>query len=149
MPRPLIILSQSDSFIQTVNINSGTKWQTVQIHIRWILQKPTDLDLHCLQRQGISWLSRTKVNYSSCKEILDHIKNFVDVRVAPAYYKVKTSTEEWELSSLFSSVRQNSEMKLTVKFYSLQTSFLGDSKVDVSAWINGLTNKWMNRNLHT
>ena len=27
-----------------------------------ILQKPTDLDLHCLQRQGISWFSRTRVN---------------------------------------------------------------------------------------
>ena len=24
--------------------------------------KPTDLDLHCLQRQGISGFSRTKVN---------------------------------------------------------------------------------------
>ena len=24
-------------------------------------QKPTDLDLHCLQRQGISWFSRTMV----------------------------------------------------------------------------------------
>ena len=26
------------------------------------LKKPTDLDLHCLQRQGISELSRTRVN---------------------------------------------------------------------------------------
>ena len=26
------------------------------------LKKPTDLDLHCLQRQGISGLSRTRVN---------------------------------------------------------------------------------------
>ena len=25
-------------------------------------QKPTDLDLHCLQRQGISGFSRTRVN---------------------------------------------------------------------------------------
>ena len=37
-----------------------TKWQTVQIQISWLLQ-PTDLDLHCLQRQGISGLSRTRV----------------------------------------------------------------------------------------
>ena len=28
------------------------------------LQKPTDLDLHCLQRQGISGFSRTRVNGS-------------------------------------------------------------------------------------
>ena len=39
-----------------------TEWQTVQIQISWLLQKPTDLDLHCLQMQGISWFSRTRVN---------------------------------------------------------------------------------------
>ena len=34
----------------------------MQIQISWLLQKkPTDLDLHCLQRQGISGLSRTRV----------------------------------------------------------------------------------------
>ena len=33
----------------------------MQIQISWLLQKPTDLDLHCLQRQGISWFSRTSV----------------------------------------------------------------------------------------
>ena len=33
----------------------------MQIQISWLLQKPTDLDLHCLQRQGISGFSRTKV----------------------------------------------------------------------------------------
>ena len=33
MPRPLIILSQSDSLIQIADINSDTKWQTVQIQI--------------------------------------------------------------------------------------------------------------------
>ena len=48
MPHSLIILSQSDSLIQIVDINSDTKWQTVQIQ-----SQPTDLDLHCLQRQGI------------------------------------------------------------------------------------------------
>ena len=26
----------------------------MQIQISWLLQKPSDLDLHCLQRQGIS-----------------------------------------------------------------------------------------------
>ena len=49
-------------------------WSTVlsiQIHIlndkmcrfqiSWLLQKPTDLDLHCLHRQGISRFSRTRV----------------------------------------------------------------------------------------
>ena len=29
-----------------------SKWQIVQIQIRWLLEKPSDLDLHCLQKQG-------------------------------------------------------------------------------------------------
>ena len=34
----------------------------MQIQISWLLQKPTDLDRHCLQRQGIFWFSRTRVD---------------------------------------------------------------------------------------
>ena len=34
----------------------------MQIQISWLLQKPSDLDLHYLQRQGISGFSRTRVN---------------------------------------------------------------------------------------
>ena len=37
----------------------------MQILISWLLQKPTDLDLHCLQRQGISRFSRTTINVFS------------------------------------------------------------------------------------
>ena len=33
----------------------------MQIQISWLLQKPTDLDLHCLQSQDISGFSRTRV----------------------------------------------------------------------------------------
>ena len=33
----------------------------MQIQISWLLQKPTDLDLHCLQGQNISGFSRTRV----------------------------------------------------------------------------------------
>ena len=62
MPRPLPIFSKSDYLIRVFfYINSHTEWQTVQIQISWLLQKPTDLDLHCLQRQGISGFSRTRV----------------------------------------------------------------------------------------
>ena len=61
MPCPFPIFSQSDYLIQVVDINSNAEWQTVQIQISWLLQKPTDLDLHCLQRQGISGFSRTRV----------------------------------------------------------------------------------------
>ena len=33
------------------------------------LQKPTDLDLHCLQRQGISEFSRTRVKIGALRVI--------------------------------------------------------------------------------
>ena len=61
MPCPLPNFSQSDYLIQAVDMNSHTEWQTVQIQISWLLKKPTDLDLHCLQKQGISGFSRTWV----------------------------------------------------------------------------------------
>ena len=48
-PHPFLIFSQSDYLIMVVDIYSYTEWQTVQIQISWLLQKPTDLDLHCLQ----------------------------------------------------------------------------------------------------
>ena len=54
MPCPHLIVSQSDYLIQGVDTNSHTEKQTVQIKISWLFQKPTDLDLHCLQRQGIT-----------------------------------------------------------------------------------------------
>ena len=60
-----LIFSQSDCLFQIVAISSHTEWQTVQIQISWLLKKPTDLDLHCLQRQGISGFSRTRVKIMS------------------------------------------------------------------------------------
>ena len=61
MPLPLKIFSQSDNLIQVVHTKSNVEWQTVQIQISWLL------DLHCLQRQGISGFSRTRVNgFNSC-----------------------------------------------------------------------------------
>ena len=62
MPHPLLIYSQSNYLIQVVHAISNTERQTVQIQISWLLQKPTDLDLHCLQRQDISGISRTRIN---------------------------------------------------------------------------------------
>ena len=57
MSCPPLNVSQSDAFIQIVDINSHTEWQIVQL-----LKKPTDLDLHCLQKQVISGFSKTRVN---------------------------------------------------------------------------------------
>ena len=64
-------ICRSDYFIQVVDTNSHTKWQTVQIQISWLLQMPTDLDLYCLQRQSISWFSRTWVNRDESPNIKD------------------------------------------------------------------------------
>ena len=64
-----IIFSQSDSLIQIVDINSDTNWQTEQIQISWLLQKPTDLDLHCLQKQGI-------IRGSAWQRLLEQMKWF-------------------------------------------------------------------------
>ena len=52
MPCPHLIFSQSVYLIWAIATNSNTKWQTVQIQISWLLQKPTDLDLHCLQSRA-------------------------------------------------------------------------------------------------
>ena len=45
-------------------INSGPDCTDAQadLGLNCLIQKPTDLDLHCLQRQGISGFSRTRVN---------------------------------------------------------------------------------------
>ena len=63
-----------DYLIQVFDTNSNAERQTVQIQISWLLKKPTDLDLHCLQRQNISGFSRTRVKISfralSCKRNL-------------------------------------------------------------------------------
>ena len=78
MPCPLLIFSQSDILIWIVAINSHTKWQTVQIQISWLLQKPTDLDLHCLHWQGVSGFSRTRVVYLMlCLKIAGWLTNSI------------------------------------------------------------------------
>ena len=70
MPRPLLVFSQSD-YLTHVDTNSHTIWQTVQIQNSWLLQKPTDLDLLCFQKQGISGFSRTIVKFY-------HFKGYVN-----------------------------------------------------------------------
>ena len=69
-----LIFSHSDYLIPVTAINSHTIWQTVQIQISWLLQKPADLDLHCLQRWGISGFSRTRVDFKALFKIA--VNNF-------------------------------------------------------------------------
>ena len=86
-----LIGSQSDCLIQFVDTNSHTEWQAVQIQISWLLQKPTDLDLHCLQRQGISGFSRTRLR-SACTSSLSRLFPFL-------YHNIFTS---WTAKTLIS-----------------------------------------------
>ena len=48
---------------------------------QWLLQKPSDLDLHCLQRQGISGFSRTRVNPST-----PQIIHFISELLKPNFF---------------------------------------------------------------
>ena len=55
--------------IQIVDINSQTKWQIVQ-------KKATDLDLHCLQEQGISAFYFTQQN------TVDGVVSWHDIKIS-------------------------------------------------------------------
>ena len=47
----------------------------MQIQISWLLQKPTDLDLHCLLRQGMSCLAREGLIITNvCKLFIYSVK---------------------------------------------------------------------------
>ena len=49
----------------------------MQIQISWLLQKPTDLNIHCLQRQDISGFSRTRgLDQSQQKQIIPNFMFF-------------------------------------------------------------------------
>ena len=37
--------------ISIVTVESDTAWKTVQILIRWLCQKPTDLDIRCFHKR--------------------------------------------------------------------------------------------------
>ena len=72
MPCPFLISSQSDYLIRVFDRKSYIQWQTLQIQISWLLQKPPDLDLHCLLRQGMLCSAREGLNF-----FLFCISNFV------------------------------------------------------------------------
>ena len=61
LSHPLIIVRLSDCFMQVVDINSPTDCQTVQFLISRLLSDCPAL--RCLQRWGISGLSRNRVNF--------------------------------------------------------------------------------------
>ena len=95
IPCPLLIFCQSDYLLQIVDINSHHLWQTVQIQIIWVLKKPTGLDLHCLQRQGISGFSRTRVKKTSLRIIIIFIKGG-NLIASLCYLITCLSLERWD-----------------------------------------------------
>ena len=58
LPHPFFNVNWLDNSVLFFHMNSQTEWKTVQIQIRWVLKK----DLHCFQRQCLSWFSRTRVD---------------------------------------------------------------------------------------
>ena len=65
MPHPLLISNQLDYLIHLFFFflyrNSHIYWQTVQNPDQLAFQKPTDLDIHCLLRQCMSWSAREEL----------------------------------------------------------------------------------------
>ena len=56
----------------------------MQIQISWLLKKPTDLELHCLQMQDLSGLSRTRVKVESSNS---------------EFWRIVTNNDVWQKSS--------------------------------------------------
>ena len=97
MPRPLLISSQLDYLIWIFDRNSHIYWQTVQIQISWLLQKPTDLDLHCLLWQGMLCSTRE------------------ELKMVEILYGVSSPLKNWKLYI--------SDMRYTVGKYKLKLPF--------------------------
>ena len=110
MPRPLLISSQSDHLIRVFNRNSHIYWQTVQIQVSWLLQKPPDLDLHCLLRQGMTCSAREGL---ITKTVTKHSKGLND-DLKP-WRKITTYEVKWNCSMFRIST---SIVKNTVRSYS-------------------------------
>ena len=94
--------------------------------ISWFLQKPTDLDLYCLQRQGISGFSRTKVNFSMKTYIVDshwnHITVVIPVRIHNINFHGEREKYPYFLvkkKSIFSTAKQKMMCKynMTISKY--------------------------------
>ena len=97
MPRPFLISSQFDYLLWVFDRNSHIKWQIEQIQISW-LQKPTDLDLHCLLRQGMPCLAREgliqKTSFSkkyTCNDQTAHVKLTRDMQSQSIWYELQYS----------------------------------------------------------
>ena len=106
----------------------------MQIQISWLLQKPTDLDLHCLQRQCRSGFSRTRVKDTylqlvSCwaNKIVSLSKTSLTISVP--YFRL-------QLSSAI-SIRNKSIFKIQRLYDNDDLVFTSLSTLFKSYWDNG------------
>ena len=63
LPHPFLTVNQSDNSMLLSNYKF-TNWIENSVDPD---QMPSDLDLHCFQRQCLSWFSRTRVNFFKFK----------------------------------------------------------------------------------
>ena len=140
MPQPVLIVNQSYYLIQNVDIDLHNEWQTVHIQISWLLQKPTDLDLHCLRRHDISGFSRTSVNFRrkkklySCPRWDQYWQNlysivFSDIQIHCYKYSNLTDENSYHLSTKSLELHHFGiffSLDMTFKcLESIKTSYLG------------------------
>ena len=131
----------------------------MQIQISWLLQKPSDLDLHCLQGQGISGFSRTRVNVIRKKMIKSVCKknNTTKVKSWPKKIlglvrincfqmcKATEFGENLEVTKLFSCSTQLSikfVLLIDLKLLTIANSFL----LNITEHENFSANKYENAN---
>ena len=68
MTHSLLFSRQLSCLIAIITVYSKASWKAMQILIRWLRQKPADLDLHCFPLKVISRFHRTRFKgYKSWK----------------------------------------------------------------------------------
>ena len=90
----------------------------MQVQISWLLQKPTDLDLHCLQRQGISEFSRTRTESTNHNCSRQHPDFFYFLRVNKTWLFMWNVWFTWNVKSYFLRRLQKIENVVRCKFAS-------------------------------
>ena len=110
MPCSFLIFNQSDYMylIQIVDIKYHTDWQTVQIQISWLRQNPHDLDLYCLQKQGLCLAGQglKSVSKCSCSWVIELIQPVSSVQHVFFFFQQKFSQTleqlfpTWEVKAL-------------------------------------------------
>ena len=118
----------------------------MQIQISWLLQKPADLDLHCLQRQGISGFSRTRVNVLSISYECTEIFNSMTVMQKKIKNKNDSNTQENLMLRLIITLKCHLQLQQMTFWNYIQCIYFSEKKKGLNfffMWIVCLPN-----NLH-